>query len=62
MLIRVSLKAVVETDSSETKTGLDFDFETETGKVLDQNRNRKNAVLIGFFDLLKKVSGTQICS
>ena len=27
------IRAVVETDSSKTETGLDFGFETETGKM-----------------------------
>ena len=64
-------RAVVETDMSETKSetkmetktdlGLNFGLETVTGKVRDQWQDRKNDVIIGFFDL-KKAFGVLICS
>ena len=67
-------RAVVETDSSETKTetakffrdqdrlDLNFGFETATGKVRDQDRDRKNDVINSFFDFSKKEFEARICS
>ena len=51
----ITIRAVVETDSFETKTGFGFGFKTENGKVLDQDRDRKNWRHLGFFDFLKKI-------
>ena len=64
--VALTSRAVIETDSSETKTetenffetktetslGLEFGFEIETGKVRD--RDQKNDIIIGFLDLKKR--------